>query len=139
MLYDRNLMPMSRRRRLLLLSVGFMSALLMLQWHILALQNGWYFSFKLLDPLVFGLGAAAVAVLLLLYIQSNRAALAVLILMAMLWKVFQFFFVYKYMPTPIPLHVIGTHDEIGVMLAAGFLTFFGNAFLPFSGKALLIF
>ena len=68
---------MSRKSKLLLLSVAFISALLMTVLHILALQNGWYLSSKLTEVFVAGLSATAVAMLLVPYVQSYRPFLTV--------------------------------------------------------------
>ena len=105
---------MSRRQfRLLLLSVAFICALLMLLLHIAALQNGWYFSYKLVGSLVSLLGMLAVTIPLVPYIQSQRAIYTVLILFAILWSVFKISFEYA---DPIPPEVTRLFSFTGVAL-----------------------
>ena len=98
-----------RLSRLLLLSLAFICALLMLLLHIAAVQNGWYFSFKLLDHIVYWFGLAAVTILSLLYIQNNKITLAVLFLFTMLWGTLRTYFI---VPYPVPPIFIEVYDII---------------------------
>ena len=102
----------------------------MLLLHIAAVQNGWYFSFTLLDTLkpmdtiVFGLGLAVVIILSLLYIQNNKITLAVLILFTVLWGILQTHFV---VPQPVlPDFIIEVYNMIIKVLVIGLIIFYGK-------------